>query len=65
MSEKNYLIESFTLPCRITVPNRIVKASMTEGLADPATNSSKKRHIELYRLWELQKLAFFLVEILR
>ena len=39
-----------TLPCGVTVKNRIAKAPMTEGLADPM-NRATKRHVTLYRKW--------------
>lgn len=39
-----------TLPCGVTLPNRIVKAAMTEGLADPQ-NRATKAHAELYARW--------------
>ncbi|PHQ71423.1 MAG: NADH:flavin oxidoreductase [Sneathiella sp.] len=40
----------FTLPCGTTVKNRIAKAPMTEGLADPM-NRATSRHETLYRKW--------------
>ncbi len=39
-----------TLPCGVRVKNRIAKAPMTEGLADPM-NRATKRHVTLYRKW--------------
>jgi 2,4-dienoyl-CoA reductase-like NADH-dependent reductase (Old Yellow Enzyme family) len=41
---------TLTLPCGVTVPNRIAKAAMTEGLADP-DNHATARLERLYRLW--------------
>jgi len=40
----------FTLPCGVAAKNRIVKAPMTEGLADPM-NRATARHVTLYRKW--------------
>ena len=39
-----------TLPCGVTVKNRIAKAPMTEGLAD-SMNRATERHVRLYRKW--------------
>lgn len=39
-----------TLPSGLTVPNRLAKAAMTEGLADPR-NGATERHVRLYRRW--------------
>jgi len=33
--DNTLLTSSLTLPCGVTVPNRICKAAMTEGLATP------------------------------
>jgi 2,4-dienoyl-CoA reductase-like NADH-dependent reductase (Old Yellow Enzyme family) len=41
---------SLKLPCGRRVKNRLVKAAMTEGLAD-ALNRATDRHVELYRRW--------------
>ena len=38
------------LPCGATLPNRLCKAAMTEGLADPH-NRATSRHERLYRQW--------------
>jgi 2,4-dienoyl-CoA reductase-like NADH-dependent reductase (Old Yellow Enzyme family) len=38
------------LPCGQRVKNRLVKAAMTEGLAD-VRNKATNRHVELYRRW--------------
>jgi 2,4-dienoyl-CoA reductase-like NADH-dependent reductase (Old Yellow Enzyme family) len=38
------------LPCGATIPNRICKAALTEGLADPM-NRATVRHERLYRAW--------------
>jgi 2,4-dienoyl-CoA reductase-like NADH-dependent reductase (Old Yellow Enzyme family) len=40
----------FTLPCGATLKNRLCKASMTEGLADPFLRATV-RHERLYRQW--------------
>lgn len=39
-----------TLPCGTTLPNRLVKAAMTEGLAD-ARNCATPAHATLYETW--------------
>ena len=39
-----------TLPCGAVLPNRIVKAAMTEGLADPAGRATDE-HVRLYSRW--------------
>lgn len=39
-----------TLPCGVTLPNRLVKSAMTEGLADPLNRATDK-HATLYRRW--------------
>ncbi len=39
-----------TLPCGVTLANRLVKAAMTEGLAD-AYNRATARHVRLYETW--------------
>ena len=41
---------SITLPCGLTLPNRLVKAAMTERLAD-VRNGVTDRLITLYRRW--------------
>ena len=38
------------LPCGGTLPNRLAKAAMTEGLADMAMRATE-RHAQLYRRW--------------
>lgn len=38
------------LPSGVTLPNRLVKAAMTEGLADTRNNPTE-RHARLYRRW--------------
>jgi 2,4-dienoyl-CoA reductase-like NADH-dependent reductase (Old Yellow Enzyme family) len=38
------------LPCGATLPNRLCKAAMTEGLADPQQRATE-RHVRLYRAW--------------
>lgn len=44
------LDEALTLPCGAVVPNRLAKAAMTEGLADPV-NRATERHARLYGRW--------------
>ncbi len=46
----NRLAESLTLPCGVTLPNRILKSAMTEGLADDRDRATE-RHVRLYRRW--------------
>ncbi len=41
---------ALTLPSGLTIPNRLVKAAMTEGLADQK-NRATKRHATLYGRW--------------
>ena len=51
-SDKQYvaLDSPCRLPCGRRVKNRLVKAAMTEGLADES-NKATDRHVELYRRW--------------
>jgi 2,4-dienoyl-CoA reductase-like NADH-dependent reductase (Old Yellow Enzyme family) len=44
------LAQTFKLPCGATLPNRLCKAAMTEGLADEHLRATG-RHVELYRRW--------------
>lgn len=44
------LAQSFRLPCGAALPNRLCKAAMTEGIADPWLRATD-RHITLYRRW--------------
>ncbi len=44
------LAQPFTLPCGVTLPNRLAKAAMTEGLADARLHATA-RHATLYRRW--------------
>jgi len=46
----NTLNQQFELPCGATLPNRIAKGAMTEGLAD-LKNQATAELCELYRLW--------------
>lgn len=41
---------ALTLPSGLQIPNRLAKAAMTEGLADPH-NRATLRHVTLYRRW--------------
>lgn len=41
---------AFTLPCGISIPNRLAKAAMTEGLAEPG-GVAGSRIARIYRLW--------------
>lgn len=44
------LADSLKLPCGALLKNRLAKAAMTEGLADP-WNRATERHATLYRRW--------------
>jgi len=44
------LADPLTLPCGITLKNRIAKAAMTEGIATPE-NRATSDHARLYRRW--------------
>ena len=44
------LAQPITLPCGVTLPNRLGKSAMTEGLADPHDNPTEA-HNTLYRTW--------------
>ncbi|MGJ3231471.1 MAG: NADH:flavin oxidoreductase/NADH oxidase family protein [Oceanicaulis sp.] len=44
------LSTAFTLPCGISIPNRLAKAAMTEGLAEPG-GVAGARIARVYRLW--------------
>lgn len=44
------LRQPLALPCGATLPNRLAKAAMTEGLADERLHATE-RHRRLYRLW--------------
>jgi len=44
------LAHSLRLPCGAVLPNRLCKAAMTEGVADPWLRATE-RHATLYRTW--------------
>lgn len=44
------LSQPLTLPCGASLPNRLAKAPMTEGLADKRLRATEK-HVRLYRRW--------------
>lgn len=44
------LADALQLPCGVTLPNRLLKSAMTEGLADPLGRATP-RHATLYRRW--------------
>jgi 2,4-dienoyl-CoA reductase-like NADH-dependent reductase (Old Yellow Enzyme family) len=44
------LADSLRLPCGVSLPNRLAKAAMTEGLA-AADDAANARHARLYRRW--------------
>lgn len=46
----NHLSQPFTLPCGVTIPNRIAKSALSEGIADAAGNPSEKL-FNLYKRW--------------
>ena len=50
MTPSEILKQSFTLPCGITIPNRIVKSAMSENNADEGGRPSD-RIIKLYETW--------------
>ena len=50
VTHNTLLAKSLTLPCGVTVPNRICKAAMTEGLATPEGLPSEELN-RLYGLW--------------
>lgn len=50
MTVSALLSEPFRLPCGVTLPNRLCKAAMTEGLADEHLRATP-RHETLYRRW--------------
>ncbi|MBK8456753.1 MAG: NADH:flavin oxidoreductase/NADH oxidase family protein [Phyllobacteriaceae bacterium] len=50
MSAVRKLSDQVTLPCGVVVPNRIVKAALTEGLAG-GDNHANERFVRLYRRW--------------
>ncbi|MGB5501963.1 MAG: hypothetical protein WBM75_06125, partial [Polyangiales bacterium] len=46
------MIESpLTLPCGLTLKNRVAKAAMTENIADPVDGNPNERHFRLYERW--------------
>ena len=47
---KIQLGDPLALPCGATLPNRLCKSAMTEGLAD-SHNRATERHARLYRSW--------------
>jgi 2,4-dienoyl-CoA reductase-like NADH-dependent reductase (Old Yellow Enzyme family) len=47
---KAALADPLPLPCGAVLPNRLAKAAMTEGLADPLGRATA-RHTRLYRSW--------------
>jgi 2,4-dienoyl-CoA reductase-like NADH-dependent reductase (Old Yellow Enzyme family) len=44
------LAQTLTLPCGVTLPNRLAKSAMTEGLADKYDRPTHQ-HNQLYRTW--------------
>ncbi len=45
------LAQPLALPCGLVLPNRIMKAAMGEGLADPGTSNVTPALIRLYERW--------------
>ncbi|MBI1239636.1 MAG: NADH:flavin oxidoreductase [Alphaproteobacteria bacterium] len=54
-----HIAEPLALPCGVTLRNRLAKAAMTEGLADP-TNAATPRHVRLYSRWAESGCAMLL-----
>jgi len=50
MKFANILQQPFTLPCGVTIPNRIVKSAMSENNADKGGKPSE-RILKLYKTW--------------
>lgn len=50
MTDIEILQQSFTLPCGVSVPNRIVKSAMSENMADKGGKPSKTIY-NLYERW--------------
>ena len=50
MKFANTLQQPFTLPCGVTIPNRIVKSAMSENNADKGGKPSE-RILKLYKTW--------------
>ena len=50
MNSAKTLQQSFTLPCGVTIPNRIVKSAMSENNADKGGKPSE-RILQLYKTW--------------
>lgn len=53
------LSEPLRLPCGQVLANRLAKAAMTEGLADPL-NRATERHVRLYKRWAAGGLGLVL-----
>ena len=47
---ESILSQSLALPCGVSLPNRLAKAPMTEGLADERLRATDQ-HVRLYRRW--------------
>jgi 2,4-dienoyl-CoA reductase-like NADH-dependent reductase (Old Yellow Enzyme family) len=50
MNDTKLLEQPLRLPCGATLPNRICKSAMTEGLSDPLLRANES-HVRLYREW--------------
>lgn len=50
MKSAEILQQSYTLPCGVKIPNKIVKSAMSENNADKGGKPSK-RIIKLYKTW--------------
>lgn len=55
----NQINQSLTLPCKVTIPNRLAKTALTEHLADKSGNPNEK-HFNLYSRWAKSSSAFLL-----
>lgn len=60
MTKKANLNDSFTLKNGVVIRNRIIKASMSEELADRLTRQPTKDYIELYKAWAKSGAAVLL-----
>ena len=50
MNPSEIINQPFTLPCGVTIPNRIVKSAMSENNADPK-GKPNDQIIQLYKTW--------------
>ena len=50
LTTKNFLKNSFELPCGVVIKNRLVKSAMTERISNPKLQPNSKHHL-LYKKW--------------